>query len=315
MVRAATEMSANRGSPSWTRYRERLDARFGIRVELEPEESFVCLRGHEIHLDEWRPEGNERGVLILVHGAGGNGRILAPLAVQAAREGWRVLAPDLPGYGLTRPAAGFNWDYAEWPRVVADLADEQASPVVLLGASVGGLTAVHAARLSEKVRAVAATTLVDMGDPGTFVRAARWPWLGALALAGFSVVPWLADRIALPLRWTAPLRRMSSDAELQHYFDTDALIGAARIPARFFRTLHAVKVGRICLRCPLILIHPGADAWTPTAWSLDVLARIEGETAFVALDTGSHLPLESPAAAQLQAALFRFLDRFAPREG
>lgn len=315
MVRAATEMSAYRGSPSWTRYRELLYARFGIRVEQEPDESFVCLLGHEIHLDEWRPEGNERGILILVHGAGGNGRILAPLAVQAAQEGWRVLAPDLPGYGLTRPAAGFNWDYSEWPRVVADLADAQASPVVLLGASVGGLTAVHAARLSEKVRAVAATTLVDMGDPGTFVRAARWPWLGALALAGFSVAPWLTDRIALPLRWTAPLRRMSSDAELQHYFETDALIGSARIPARFFRTLHAVKVGRIGLRCPLILIHPGADAWTPTAWSLDVLARIEGETAFVALDNGSHLPLESPAAAQLQAALFGFLDRLAPRAG
>jgi pimeloyl-ACP methyl ester carboxylesterase len=57
---------------------------------------------------------------------------LAPLADVACGLGWRVLAPDLPGYGLTRPASTFDWDYAEWPAVVAALADEAEGSVVLM---------------------------------------------------------------------------------------------------------------------------------------------------------------------------------------
>ena len=88
----------------------------------------------------------------------------------------------------------------------------------------------------------------------------------------------------------------------------------SRRPARFFRTLHAQKLGRVTLGCPLLLVHPGADAWTPTALSLEVYDRIESEKAFIELANGSHLPLEAPAADQLQSAVHAFLDRVAEAE-
>lgn len=304
-------MESYRGSPGWVRYRRLLESEFGIEVPEAPEEIRLQLRGHDLHLDQWKPDGPEKGVLILVHGAGGNGRILAPLAQAASRQGWKVLAPDLPGYGLTRPAGTFAWDYAEWPRVVAALADLQTGPVVLLGASVGGLTAVQAAALSPRVKGVIATTLVDMGDPRTFIRVARWPWLAAISLAGFALAPWLLDRLALPLKWLAPMKAMTSSPPLQAYFEEDPGLGRARIPARFFRTLHALKFGRMTLGCPLLLVHPGADTWTPTSLSLEVYDRIESEKAFIELANGSHLPLEAPAADQLQSAVQAFLGRVA----
>ena len=304
-------MERYHGSPGWVRYRRLLASEFGIEVPEAPEEIRLHLRGHDLHLDHWMPEGPERGVLILVHGAGGNGRILAPLAHAASSQGWKVLAPDLPGYGLTRPAETFSWDYAEWPRVVAALADLQVGPVVLLGASVGGLTAVQAAALSPAVRGVIATTLIDMGDPGAFIRAARWPWLAAISLAGFALAPWLLDPLALPLKWLAPMKAMTSSPPLQAYFEEDPGLGRARIPARFFRTLHALKFRRMTLACPLLLVHPGADTWTPTSLSLEVYDRIEGEKTFLELTNGSHLPLEAPAADQLQSAVQAFLDRVA----
>ncbi len=299
------------GSVSWTRYRDLLVSEFGIRITREPEEVRLSLRGHDLHVDIWEPGGMPKGVLVLVHGGGGNGRILAPLADFAAGEGWRVLAPDLPGYGLTRPAADFDWDYAEWPRVVAALADLQPAPVVLLGASLGGLTAVQAAALSGHVQGVIATTLLDMADARTFIRAARWRWLAAGALAGFVLAPGLLDRVALPLGWLAPMKAMSSRPALQAYFAQDDLLGGARTPARFFRTLHAARNDRPDPGCPLLLAHPGADSWTPTALSLEVLARIPGETAFIELTNGAHLPLESPAAGELQSAVSGFLERIA----
>ena len=297
------------------RYRDLLDTEFGIRIANEPEEVRLSLLGHDLHVDVWNPAGPPKGVLVLVHGAGGHGRILAPLADFAAGQGWRAVAPDLPGYGLTQPAADFDWDYGEWPRVVAALADLQPAPVVLLGASVGGLTAVHAAALSGRVQGVIATTLVDMADPRTFIRAARWPWLAAGALVGFALAPWLFDRLALPLGWLAPMKAMSSRPALQAYFHQDAILGGARTPARFFRTLHAARNDRLDPGCPLLLAHPGADSWTPTSLSLEVLKRIPGETAFVELSNGSHLPLESPAAAELQMAVMGFLDRISAAHG
>lgn len=294
------------GSRSWLRYRELLDECFGIRLSQEPEELWTSVRGHRLHVDRWRPSAAAApgapagGTVILVHGGGGHGRILAPVGEFVATLGWQALAPDLPGYGLTRPAPGFAWDYAEWPAVVAELAEACAGPVVLLGLSVGGLTAVHAARRAPRVAGVIATTLLDMSDPAAFVGAARWRWLAAASLLGFRLMPRLTDRIALPLRWVAPMHAMSSHPRMQAYFVDDTLLGARHVPARLFRTLHAHAVDTAPLHCPLLLVHPGADAWTPTALSRSTFDRLQGTKRFRELTNGSHLPAEQPALDELR---------------
>jgi pimeloyl-ACP methyl ester carboxylesterase len=300
------DMKTYETSPSWLRYRALLDECFAIRIERKPVETWRQIRGHSIHVDEWQA-ARPKGTLILVHGGGGNGRILAPCGDVAASLGWRALAPDLPGYGLTTPAPGFRWDYDEWPAVIAALADQTEGPVVLMGLSVGGMTAVFAAEEARQVQGVIATTLLDMGDPATFVKAARWPWLGAASLLGFRMTPWIADRIALPLRLAAPMHAMSSDPRMQDYFMHDTLLGSMRVPARFFRTMRARKAVTLAPRCPLLLAHPGADAWTPTALSRPGFDKIQGEKQFVELTNGSHLPAERPAFDELRGHIERFL--------
>jgi len=296
-----------RASLSWQRYRDLLERRFEISIVREPLEVWRMIRGHNIHIDHWQPEGPGEGTLILVHGGGGNGRILAPLGDFAASLGWHALAPDLPGYGLTEPAPDFDWDYDEWPAVVAQLADEAEGPVVLMGLSVGGMTAVLAAEASANVAGVIATTLLDMGDPAVFVRAARWRWLGAASLLGFRLMPAIVDRIAMPLWLAAPMHAMTDDPELRDYFTRDPLLGRLRVPSRFFRTMYARKITAITLGCPLLLVHPGADAWTPTDLSRRALARVEGRKELVELTNGSHLPVERPAIDELRYHIRRFL--------
>ncbi len=306
-------------SASWIRYKALLAERFALRVEREPEELAITVRGHRLHVDRWRPTGTvtrppdgagtrPAGTVILVHGAGGHGRILAPLCEFIATLGWEALAPDLPGYGLTRPAADFGWDYAEWPAVVAELARKCDGPVVLLGMSVGGLTAVHAALQARHVAGVIATTLLDMSDRASFLAAARWRWLAAASLLGFRLLPAAVDRIALPLRWAAPMRAMSGDAPMSAYFARDELLGGRRVPARMYRTMHAYRSDSIQLQCPLLVLHPGADAWTPTALSRWTFDRVKGEKRFRELTNGSHLPAEQPAQDELRQEVAGFLD-------
>jgi len=300
-------MDAYADSTSWVRYRTLLQECFDIHVTRAPTERWEPVRGHRLHVDEWLPDGAPSGTVILVHGGGGNGRVLAPLGQAAADSGWRALAPDLPGYGITRPAPAFAWDYAEWPATIAALADACAGPVVLCGLSVGGMTALFAAQRARAVAGVFATTLIDMHDPATFVAAARWPWLGRLSLLGMRLMPGPLDRLALPLSLAAPLHAMSGRAEMQRYFATDPLLGRLRVPARFFRTLHEFRTADLDLPCPLVLAHPGADAWTPTSLSLRSFARIASPKRFVELDGGSHLPVERPAFDQLCGEFAAFL--------
>lgn len=293
---------------SWTEYRDILAAEFEIVLTIEPHEFWREVRGHKVRIDEWTADRPAKGTLILVHGGGGNGRILAPFAEPLAREGWRVLAPDLPGYGLTRPAAGYRGEYAEWPAVLAQIADAEPGPVVMMGLSMGGLTAFLAAQGSRKVCGVAATTLLDLSGPAIFVRAARWKWLGRLSLVSMAVMPWLFDRVVMPLSLATPLAAMSSNKRMQSYFQTDPHIGASWKSASFFRTVHQFHVRSWTLDCPLLLVHPGADEWTPTDFSLAVFKKIETDKRFHELSNGSHLPVERPAYDELLAHTTSFLD-------
>ncbi|MFM8376994.1 MAG: alpha/beta hydrolase [Phenylobacterium sp.] len=301
-------MKAYNGSEFWARYRGLVLSGFGIEIGPDPIERVEALCGHEVHIDDWAPAGDPLGVVILVHGAGGNGRILAPLASQIRQAGWRVLAPDLPGYGLTPAAQEEGWDYRPWPEIIAALAASGGRKVVLVGASVGGSVALQAASRSGNVAGDVVTTLLDMSDIRTFTGAARWPWLAQAALAGFRLVPGLVDGIALPLGWLAPMKSMTSDPRLRNLFERHPLLGGKRVPARFFRTLHEAGAVRRQLPCPLLLAHPEADAWTPLQLSLAVYDRLEGRKRLLVLANGSHLPLESPGAGQLLAAVLGFLE-------
>ncbi|WP_083234584.1 alpha/beta hydrolase [Porphyrobacter sp. LM 6] len=294
-------------SASWTVYRRLLADEFGLVLTREPKENWLRVRGHHVRVDEWLPQGEAKGTVILVHGGGGNGRILAPAAEPIVELGWRVISPDLPGYGLTETAPEYDWDYAEWPSVIAAIADSQAGTVVLMGLSMGGLTAFFAAQQSAHVSGVIATTLLDLSDPKIFSLAARWRWLGHLSRFSMKTIPWLFDRVRMPLSLATPLKAMSSSRAMQRYFADDKLIGASWKPARFFRTVHQYRAQNWQLDCPLLLVHPGADSWTPTAQSKAVYDRIKADKQFVELTNGSHLPVEQPAYQELAIAIGKFL--------
>jgi len=149
--------------------------------------------------------------------------------------------------------------------------------------------------------------MLDMGDPSIFARAAKWRWLGEASLLGFRWLPSIVDRLRLPLRLAAPMDRMSSHPAMAEYFENDPLLGGLRVPSRFFRTMHEVKVSRLEPRCPLLLVHPGADSWTPSSMSRPAFDRVIGDKRLRELSNGSHLPAELPARLELEQEIRDFL--------
>ena len=301
------------GTQSWINYRRLLQERFDLILHSEPTEQQTIWEGHTLHIDAWASRGvdTEKGTIILVHGAGGHGRLLAPIADSLAALGWRVIAPDLPGYGLSPTRKGWRWNYDDWPKYIAWLADQEAGkgPVALMGLSVGGMTAFGDAQIAKSVSGVIVTTLIDMGDADIFDKASRWPWLGALSQFTWRFASWLTDLCTLPLRLVAPMGALSSDPLLRQYLVEDPLLGGLIVPTRFFRTLHNWRPLRpdLSLGCPVLLVHPSKDTWTPTAMSLPTYNKVRGPKRFVQLTDGAHLPIEQPARAELMAEISTFL--------
>lgn len=104
-------------------------------------------------------------VAVLLHQIDGNGLCgFLFYAQYLAKRGVKVTAMDLCGYGQSdcRDTAIYN-DPASQVEAVADAAREAgATRVVLVGASMGGTTAVHAAR------AAGADAIVDLSGPAEF---------------------------------------------------------------------------------------------------------------------------------------------------
>jgi len=280
-----------------------IEARLGVDGGA-PREAWWSWRDHRVHLDVHDPVGPGRGTVVMVHGAGGHGRLLAPFAAPLGQAGFRVVVPDLPGYGLTVVPERARTTVADWSALVADLAASQEGPVALVGLSVGGTVALHAAMRTE-VDAVVVTTLLDLQDRDVLRAVARRPGsVGLLERYGR-----LLGGFRRQVRRLAPLEAMSSDEELVSRLVDDPLIGRRRVRLGFFASFvdAAPPTPPERLDVPLLVAHPAEDAWTSPALSRPTYDRHGGPKAWVDLDGASHLPVESPGYEQLVEAMRAWL--------
>lgn len=294
---------------SWRDYQPFLPADIRLTPDTLPTESRWPFRGLSVHVDRYEAAASAPTVIVC-HGGGSYGRLLAPLVRFLAAYGYRVLLPDLPGYGLTEvPPAEMR--YPLWVETVAGLALEEKArtgqPVVLVGMSMGGLLTVHAAGLAPPgtVAAIVTTTLIDPRDPDMLAAITRLP--GARHLVPLMA---LAKGLRVPVRHLANVRAMSSVPAINALSMRDPCGGGNRVPLGFFQSWldYAPRIAHAQFdRCPVLLAHPGADRWTPTALSRRVLGRFASRTQFVELPNCQHLPIESPGLAQFRDSTLAFL--------
>jgi pimeloyl-ACP methyl ester carboxylesterase len=85
--------------------------------------------------------------VVFLHGAGVDHTVWRFQTRRLAHQGYRVLAPDLPGHGRSggEPCASMP-DWAEW--LVSFLDERVGGPATVVGHSMGGLIAMHAAALA-----------------------------------------------------------------------------------------------------------------------------------------------------------------------
>lgn len=285
-----------------------------MRLPREPDEEWWAWRDTQVHLDRIDADGAPLKI-ILLHGGGGNGRVIGAFGALVHSLGYSYLAPDLPGFGLTVPGPGYDPDYRSWVALVADLIEREQSrdglPVVTFGGSLGGMLAYNAAAASGKVRGVIATTLADPRNIEALDALARsklWSRVGNLFM---NVFPQLTDRVTIPARMISRMDAMTNDPAFSRVFVEDPLVGGAWVRIGFYRSMARYDppiAPEAFDLCPLLLAHPAEDTWTPLSVSQPFFDKLGCDKELVMLEGCGHLPYEEPGVSQLREAVRHFLD-------
>lgn len=272
---------------------------------MEPEETWWSWHGHRVHIARAsRPESSAR--VMAVHGAGGHSGALWPIAALLAERGVDIAAVDLPLYGRTTSPEPAAVRYEDWVRLLVDLveAEHDDRPLILLGASIGGLLAYEVAARSSRVATVAATCLLDPRDWRARAHMTRF---GPVGILGRPLSILARGRLAaamIPMNWVANLSKMSRNPELSRLCANDPRGGGAKVPVGFLASyLRYRHTPPESMTTPVTLVHPSLDAWTPVELSVRVLRRIAAPTKLIMLRGCGHFPIEEPGITDLVAAI------------
>lgn len=296
----------------WRRYQQHFPGGLSVTGDNAPTEHWWRWRGTAVHLDRVRrPDAPAR--VLVVHGVGTYGRMLAPYGRLPAVAGLEYLAVDLPGHGLSAATPVLTYD--TWLRCLLDLvAAERAAdprPLLLFGISSGGRLAYDVAALApDSVTGVVATSLPDARSPEVRQALAGSVELGRLAVT-MGLVPCPLRLLPVPLRWLANVAAVSNNTRLAADVCADELGGGGWLPLEFLRTCLAAAPAvepEEFAGPPVLLAQPAADGWLPPALSVRFLERIAAPNRSVLLSGTGHLPVEEAGLAELDGAVRDFLD-------
>lgn len=251
--------------------------------------------------------------LLLVHGAGGNSAAMWPYAAHLSQLGAYVSVPDLPGYGQTHSPHPGQVQYSDWQKMLVDLVNEEADhrPLVIMGASMGGMLAFDTAAATRLVSGLVVTCLLDPRDPKVRERLTWHPALARLAGPALALANGPLANLRLPLRWIADMRHIANDDGLVTEVLADRTGGGGRAPLGWMRSF-LESTPRLepeqFTDTPVLMVHPGKDRWTPLSVSQPFFDRIASRKRLVALENCGHFPIEQPGFTHMLEAIAQFLD-------
>lgn len=233
--------------------------------------------GQQFHGLEWRPEGETRAVVCLVHGLGEHAGRYAHVAQALCDAGYALLAFDLRGHGQTPGRRGHAPSWETALDDIARLLDEGAQrfpglPRFLYGHSLGGtLVLAYALRRKPQVAGVIATgPVLKLPQPVPPAKLALGRFMYRV-LPSFQLANGL-DRAGL-----------SRDPEVVRRYNEDPLVHdrvSARLAADMLDSgewdiAHAAEFA-----LPLLLMHGTADRITWAEGSRQFAAKLKGDCTF-----------------------------------
>ncbi|MGF1585728.1 MAG: alpha/beta fold hydrolase [Bacteroidales bacterium] len=297
---------------NWKEIVRRLPENNRITSEIKPKESFLDLEECKIHIDSYRNPSAEAKI-ILLHGVGGNGRLLSFIGVPLFKRGYEIIAPDLPGYGYSEvPVTAIT--FPAWVRLVDFIINNEQEadnrPIFLFGLSAGGMLAYQAAALNKKVSGVIATNILDQRIQYVRDKSSGNLIISRLGKPLLSALARVNPHIRLPMKALANIKAIVNNTEIQKILLKDKTSSGASVPIAFVLSLltaNPVVEPYDFDICPVLLAHPEKDNWTPLELSSIFFNQIKSPKELVILQNAGHFPVEYPGIRQLEDSVVEFV--------
>lgn len=224
---------------------------------------------------EWpaEPSPEMRAAVYLLHGSPGDGRDFDRIAPGLVERGYRVIAPDLPGFGAsTRQVADYSIrSHALYSQdTIAALGLEQ---VDVVGFSMGGGVALHLAELAPtKVRSLTMLSAIGVQELELLGHHTLNHSLHAAQLAAF----WLADHL-IPHFGLVRLEGLGY-SYARNFFDSDQ---------RPLRGILQAYAG------PMLILHGKVDMLVPYEAALEH-HRLVPQSELLSFESNHFLPFTEP---------------------
>lgn len=293
---------------AWKTIQSYLPEKLQFNETYHPNEEQWEWCGNRVHLDTFRNEKAPAKV-VLLHGVGTNGRQMSTIiGGPLAKDGFEVIAIDMPLYGVTEVNPGATITYDDWVQLASDYIDYELQqddrPIFLYGLSAGGMETYHVACRNKKVKGLVGMTFLDqrlqqVRDETT--NNAFWSHVG-VPLATFANKLGMGG-LELKMSTASKMTALCNDKDCLEAMMLDDTSAGASVPMKFIDTyMNAVPdiEPEDFDICPILLTQPEKDRWTPLHLSQPFLDKIKKVPVSIKiLENGGHYPIEQPALDQM----------------
>jgi len=268
-----------------------------IDLIYHPEHSwFTIIDGVRIHYQE---AGDEKAPpMILIHGFISSNLVWNEVLLPLARAGFRVIAPDLPGYGYSDKPRDGEYTIAAQARAVLGLMDRLGiARATIVGASYGGaVAAMLALDCPERVARLVLVGAVSSDEPKKklLLRLASVPVLGDIATPLF-----LGSRWILRKRTEEVYRRLGYPVDERKLEARHHLLETSNTHYAMIQTVRRWSANRIArdahlIRQPTMLVWGEEDNHIPIREAFRLRDAIPNSRLIVFRRCGHLPPTEYP---------------------
>ena len=295
----------------WRQIQEYLPVKNRIDDNNVPKEEWLETGNKQIHIDHYICN-DAKGIVVIYHGVGGNGRLLSFIAVPLHKAGYDVICPDLPLYGHTVCSGKITYsDWIECGTSIAEKYRQDDKPLYLFGLSAGGMLAYQISCRMEKINGLMLTCLLDQRISRVTKETASSSIMAVLGKPLLKISHRLIGGIKLPMKMVCNMKAIVNNEALAELLMNDPISSGTKVTLEFLYGMLNPSIeieADDYKKCPVLLVHPERDYWTDISLSRLFFDKIQAPKELKLLQGAGHFPIEEKGLKQLEEYCIAFMN-------